>query len=315
MRMQSTNYIKIKNVTKSFGDVVAVSNLSLKVKKGSITGFLGPNGAGKSTTLKIIMGELKSNKEGLVRVIGEDPWNNLSLKRKIGYVSEFEDIYPFLTAKKYIEIMAQFYMSKVEAKKRTKVLLDLVNLKSDIAGKKPIGSFSKGMKQRMKVATALINDPELLILDEPFGGLDPLARREMKNLIFELNELHGKTILISSHILYEIEELSSQMILIHRGQTIASGKPNKIVEIIDRYPHTIHFEGDITYLKIMAKKIIEEDIVQTVTFKDQNLEVITHKPSEFYKRATNIIAENDLYISHMESKTDSVEAIFEYLTA
>ncbi|MHA2295055.1 MAG: ABC transporter ATP-binding protein [Candidatus Hodarchaeales archaeon] len=302
------------NVTKSFDDVVAVSRLSARVKRNSVTGFLGPNGAGKSTTLKLIMGEIKPNNGKLI-VMGEDPFNNNNLKRQIGYVSEYVDLYPWMSGKKFVTSMARLNMTTKEASKAAAEALRMVGIE---AGDRAIGSYSKGMKQRVKVAAAIVHEPQLLIMDEPFGGLDPIGRREMKRLIKKLNEL-GVTVLISSHILYEIDEMSTHMILIHRGQTVAEGKPSKIIEIIDHYPHTIQFRGRQEPLKQLAQELLGEEIVQTVNVlsPDDNgsqLNVVTEKPSVFYKSVTRIVAENNIKLNHMESKTDNIEAIFEYLT-
>ncbi|MFW9992603.1 MAG: ABC transporter ATP-binding protein [Candidatus Odinarchaeota archaeon] len=309
--------ITLDDVTKNFDEVVAVSRLTARLKANSVTGLLGPNGAGKSTTLKLIMGEIKPS-SGTIRVMGENPFDNYRIKQKIGYVSEYLDIYPWMAGRKLVQSLARLHMPREEASKAAAAALKMVGLNEE-AVDRPTGSYSKGMKQRLKVAAAILHEPELLILDEPFGGLDPLGRREMKQLIKRLNDTAGVTILISSHILYEIEEMSTHMILIHRGQTIAEGKPAKIIEIIDAYPHSILFRGKQETLKRLAQELLEEEIVQTVNVlePDNNssqLDVITEKPSVFYKAVTRIVAENNIKIDHMESKTDNIEAIFEYLT-
>lgn len=306
--------IEINDVTKYFDDVVAVSRLKMHVKEGSVTGFLGPNGAGKSTTLKLIMGELKTN-NGTVSVMGEDPWNNLKLRMHLGYVSEYDDFYPWMNAKRFVTSMATFYMPFEEAKRASLETLKLVGLDTD----KPIGSYSKGMKQRVKVAAAIVHSPEVLIMDEPFGGLDPLRRREMKKLISNLRENQGVTVLISSHILYEIDEMSSHMILIHRGQNVAEGRPNDIVELIDRYPHQILFRGIPEELTRLTKLLLDERIIKSVTVSEyeknrSQLHIITEKSKQFYETVTRVIAENGIKIEHLESLTDNVESIFEYLT-
>ncbi len=304
--------IELVEVSKSFEDVVAVSRLSMSAKSG-VTGFLGPNGAGKSTTLKLIMGEIKPDL-GTVRVFDENPFNNAKLKKKIGYCSEHDDLYLWMRGKQFITSLARFMMPSEEAKRAADVALTQVGLK---ANDKKIKAYSKGMRQRLKVAAAIVHNPELLVCDEPFGGLDPLGRREMKYLILDLHK-QGVTILISSHILYELDEMSSRMVLIHRGQTLAEGPPNEILNIIDQFPHQIKVHASLKTLKAYSKLLVDEEVVHSISFERKdgqiNLLIETHNPNEFYSVSTRIIAENHLSIEHLESQTDNIEAIFDYLT-
>jgi len=305
--------IEIENVSKSFGDVVAVSRLSMSVKFGSVTGFLGPNGAGKSTTLKLIMGEIRPD-TGSIQVNGEDPLNNAPLKEKIGYVSEHEDLYPWMKGKQFVTSLAKLLLPRERAELAAKEAIKQVGL--SVKGKR-IRAYSKGMKQRLKVAAAIVHNPELLILDEPFGGLDPLGRRDMKELISELHQ-QGVTVLISSHILYELEQMSTRMVLIHRGQRLAEGAPSDILNLIDQFPHQILLRAPYSELQQLSKLLIEENIVKSITFnpdKDpKDLVIITETPSKFYPTVTQLIAKNGLLIRHLESQTDNIEAIFDYLT-
>ena len=305
--------IELRNVSKSFGDVVAISNLSMHVKTGSITGFLGPNGSGKSTTLKCVMGEIFTDL-GMVKVFGENPINNRKLKQRIGYVSEHDDLYPWMKGKQFVSSLARLLVPREEAEHAAKEAIKKVGLA--VKGKK-IRAYSKGMKQRLKVAAAIVHNPDLLILDEPFGGLDPLGRREMKKLVSDLNQ-DGVTILISSHILYELDQMSTRMILIHRGQTLAEGAPSEILELIDQFPHQISIHAPIDQLKNLSKLMIDESIISSLNYDMDktatNLVAITNNPKKFYPTVTKLIAENDLFIEHLESTTDNIEAIFEFLT-
>lgn len=304
--------IELHEVSKSFGDVVAVSRLSMTAKTG-VTGFLGPNGAGKSTTLKLMMGEIRPD-TGKVRVFDENPINNAVLKRRIGYVSEHEDLYPWMKGKQFVSSLAKLILPREQAEIAAREALAKVGLA--VKGKR-IKSYSKGMKQRLKVASAIVHHPDLLILDEPFGGLDPLGRREMKQLVSELNQ-DGVTVLISSHILYELDEMSTRMVLIHRGQALAEGPPEEVLNLIDQFPHQILFRAPRNELQKLSKLLIEEDIIKTITFSSdktiKDLIVITDTPRTFYPAATRLIAENGLLINHLESQTDNIEAIFDFLT-
>ncbi len=303
--------IELTEVSKAFGDVVAISRLSMSAKNG-VTGFLGPNGSGKSTTLKLIMGELYPD-DGVVRVFDENPINNASLKKRIGYVSEHEDLYPWMKGKQFITSLAKLTLPREQAETAAKEAIKKVGL--SVKGKR-IKAYSKGMKQRLKVAAAIVHHPDLLILDEPFGGLDPIGRRDMKELISELHQ-EGVTVLVSSHILYELDEMSTRMVLIHRGQTLAEGPPAEILNIIDQFPHQILFKAPFNELQQLSKYLIDKDIVNTITFKrDKNnvdLVITTDNPNSFYSAATQVIAENDLLIKHLEVQTDNIESIFEFL--
>lgn len=305
--------IELQEVSKSFGDVVALSRLTMTSTVGQVTGFLGPNGAGKSTTLKLIMGEIRPD-IGVVRVFDENPFNNALLKKRIGYVSEHDDLYPFMKGKQFVRSLARFVLPREQAEAAAKEALSKVGL--SVKGKR-IGAYSKGMKQRLKIAAGIAHHPDLLILDEPFGGLDPLGRREMKQLVSELNQ-QGVTVLISSHILYELDEMSTRMVLIHRGQALAEGPPEEILNLIDQFPHQILFQAPPEELHTLSKLLIEEEIVKSMTFNKEkereDLVVITETPSTFYPTVTRVIAENGLLITHLESQTDNIEAIFDYLT-
>ncbi|MHA1976985.1 MAG: ABC transporter ATP-binding protein [Candidatus Hodarchaeales archaeon] len=305
--------IELENVSKAFGDVVAISNMSMHVKTGSITGFLGPNGSGKSTTLKCAMGEIFPDL-GIVRVFGENPVNNIKIRRRTGYVSEHDDLYPWMKGKQFVSSLARLLLPREEAEQAAKEALKKVGLA--VKGKK-IHAYSKGMKQRLKVAAAIVHNPDLLILDEPFGGLDPLGRREMKKLVSEINQ-DGVTVLISSHILYELDQMSTRMSLIHRGQTLAEGAPSEILELIDQFPHQILIHAPIDQLKNLSKLMIDESIISSLNYNmdkvSTKLVAITNNPKEFYPKVTQLIAENSLFIEHLESTTDNIEAIFEYLT-
>lgn len=305
--------IELNEVSKSFSDVVAVSRLTMHVKKGSVTGFLGPNGAGKSTTIKLAMGEIRPD-IGIVRIMDENPFNNATLKRQIGYVSEHDDLYSWMKGKQFVSSVARLQLPREEAERAAKQAIKQVGL--TVKGKK-IRAYSKGMKQRLKIAAAIVHSPELLILDEPFGGLDPLGRRDMKLLVRGLNQ-KGITILISSHILYELDEMSTRMVLIHRGQTLAEGAPSDILNLIDQFPHQILIQAPSEMLQKFSQLLIGENIINSIAFKGEkgkeSLLVTTEDPGNFYPAATKLIAQNNLLIHHLESQTDNIEAIFDYLT-
>ena len=213
--------ISIKNLRKFFGDKIVLKNVNLEVDKGELIGYIGPNGAGKSTTIKIILG-LIEDYEGEIKILGQDIRNDsIEYKRKIGYVPETGDIYENLTAREYLTFIGELYgMEYEKVDKKAKRLMDLFGIK-DIYDSR-IESYSKGMKQKTLIISALINDPDILFLDEPLGGIDANSIMVFKEVLNELIK-DGKTIFYSSHIMEVVETLSNRIILINNGEIIADG--------------------------------------------------------------------------------------------
>ncbi len=212
--------ILLENVTKNFNDFTAVNELSFEVKAGDIYGFLGPNGSGKSTTLRMIMALIKPT-SGSIRLFGQSLQENRSeIMRKIGCIIEKPDFYGYLSAKENMKLFARAHLLTYTTKQYDD-LFSLVGLKGRELDK--VKTFSHGMKQRLGLAQALIHDPELIILDEPNTGLDPQGIIDLRNLIMTLNKERGKTILFSSHILSEVQEICSNMVVINKGKVVVQG--------------------------------------------------------------------------------------------
>jgi ABC-2 type transport system ATP-binding protein len=222
--------IKITKLTKSYGKQKVVENLSLEIKKGEIFGFLGPNGAGKTTAMKVIVG-LNQPDDGKVEIEGNN-LEKLASRQIIGYMPENANYYDHLAAEEFLIFMINLFANKKskvknqksELKLKIQKLLELVGLKD--VGKKPIQEFSKGMKQRLGLAQALINNPDYLFLDEPLDGLDPIGRLEFKKIFLTLKK-QGKTIFLNSHILSDIEEICDKIGIINKGKLIYSGEIKK----------------------------------------------------------------------------------------
>lgn len=229
--MEQPSVIEIINLSKTFRDfwgrpkVKAVSNLSLDIKKGEVFGLLGPNGSGKSTTIKMILGLLFPS-SGLIRVFGKSP-RDVRVKMLIGYMPEESNLYRFLNAEETLDFYGRLfdYPSK-ERVYRTKALLELVGLTRE--RRRPLSEYSKGMSRRIGLAQALVNDPELAILDEPTTGLDPLGTREVKDLILDLKR-RGKTVLLCSHLLADVEDVCDRIGILYGGKLIALGKVNELL--------------------------------------------------------------------------------------
>ncbi|RYY38791.1 MAG: ABC transporter ATP-binding protein [Chitinophagaceae bacterium] len=252
--MQRVLTIETKNLTHRFADKqVVLHDISLQVPKGSVYGFLGPNGAGKTTTLRLLLGLLRSQ-QGSIRLFGLDPaTDRMAILKRLGSLIEQPSLYGHLTAKENLEVYRRIYGA---SKERVGAVLALVDLAA--TGKKKAKQFSLGMKQRLSIAIALLHRPELLILDEPTNGLDPNGIIETRELIRRLNREEGVTIIVSSHILAEVEKMATHVGIIHRGRlrfqgtltelhALQSGKSQLYLETSDNEAalHLLQGEGAV----------------------------------------------------------------------
>jgi ABC-type multidrug transport system ATPase subunit len=220
MTFSSEKIIEVKHLVKHYGKFKALEDVSFEVYKGDVLGFLGPNGAGKSTTIRAILSLIKPT-SGEIKLFGKDPVNDHKyIFSRIGCIVEKPDFYLYLSAQKNLEIFAR--LTGVELKKnRITEIIDFVGLKG--REKDKLKGFSNGMKQRLGIAQTLIHDPELIILDEPTTGLDPQGILDIRNLILQLKNEYNKTILLSSHLLSEIELIANRMVIINKGKTLVQG--------------------------------------------------------------------------------------------
>ncbi|MCE1201123.1 MAG: ABC transporter ATP-binding protein [Bacteroidia bacterium] len=227
MQEHQQTVVALRDLSKSFGQINAVDNLSLSVCRGDIYGFLGPNGSGKSTTIRMMLSLIRPD-SGEVLLFGERLTDhNRSILRKVGALIERPDFYNYLSAYRNLEILAGY--SGVDAdKKKIFALLEMVGLYGREHSK--VKTFSQGMKQRLGIAQALLHEPELIILDEPVNGLDPQGIRDMRELILRLNREHGKTLIISSHILREMELVANRMVVISKGRVVAEGNVHELIK-------------------------------------------------------------------------------------
>lgn len=301
--------IMMENISKTYGRIHALSGINLALS-GGVTGILGMNGAGKSTMFKILMGKLKPS-SGQVRLFGTDPWKNPAPYSRVGFVPENEKMYDWMTAHQFISTFARLNgLTRVDSAKEADRVLDFVGL-SDVAHKQ-IGRYSKGMRQRTKIAHALVNDPDLIILDEPLQGCDPLARTTIMNVIRELGRM-GRTVVVSSHILSEIERITEQIVILHHGKLIALGNLYAIREKLDKIPHTIEVECDDP--RRLAKDLIEIDCVTGVIFSGSAiLSIQTHNLGEIHSLLPKVIVSNGHKVSRIDNPDDDLESILGYLT-
>jgi ABC-2 type transport system ATP-binding protein len=296
------------HVSKWYGQVIGLNDVTLRVSPG-ITGLLGPNGAGKSTFMKLITGQLKPSK-GTIRVLSEPIWQNPALYTRIGFCPEQDAFYERMTGLEWVVALVRLNgLTEETAIGMARRAIGMVDL-ADAAGKK-IGAYSKGMRQRIKLAQALAHDPELLILDEPLAGMDPLARRKTIRLIKDWGRA-GRSVIVSSHILHEIESMTSNILLINQGRILAEGNVHQIRDLIDEHPHTVHVKADET--RALARALLAEDHVLSLKFENEALVVQTGRPDAFYARLTAIAASGELGAIHeVTSPDDNLQAVFKYL--
>ena len=300
--------IAADHLSKWYGQVIGLNDVSVSLPPG-ITGLLGPNGAGKSTFMKLVTGQLKPSK-GTIHVLGEPIWNNPSLYFRIGFCPEQDAFYERMTGLEWVSALVRLNgVEEREADAMARRALEAVEL-SDAADKK-IGAYSKGMRQRVKMAQALAHDPELLILDEPLSGMDPLARRRTIRLVKEWARA-GKSILVSSHILHEIESMTANILLINQGRILAEGNVHQIRDLIDEHPHTVYIKADQP--RGLAREFLAHDDVLSLKFEEDAVVVQTGRPDSFYARLTELAASGSLGAIHeVTSPDDNLQAVFKYL--
>lgn len=298
--------IEVKNLLKEYGEQKAVNNISFKVSKGEIVGFLGPNGAGKSTTMKIITGYLQQT-GGEAWVCGinvaEQP---LETKKKIGYLPELNALYYDMYIREYLGFVAEIH--KVETPKaKIESVIELTGLK--IESKKKIGQLSKGYKQRVGLAAALIHDPEVLILDEPTSGLDPNQIIEIRDVIKKQGQ--NKTVLFSSHILQEVEAMCDRVIIINKGQLVADDKLSNLQKGSEGN-HTVV----VAFKESVDKRLLEKlnGVSKVEQLQNNQYKLQTAIPEAVRKQLMEIALQQNLNIVSLQSENQSLETIFKTLT-
>ena len=303
-----TPIVQAEHLSKWYGQVSGLNDVTVSIPPG-ITGLLGPNGAGKSTFMKLMTGQLKPS-QGSIRVLGASLWNSPEAFSRIGFCPEQDAFYDRMTGLEWVTALVKLNgLSEAEADAAARRAIDLVDL-SDAAGKK-IGAYSKGMRQRVKLAQALVHDPEILFLDEPLTGMDPLQRRKTIRLVKDWAK-RGRHVIVSSHILHEIEVMTSNILLITNGRILAEGNVHQIRELIDTHPHTVHIKAADP--RALAARLIHDEGVTRVAFDTDALTVETRQPDAFYRRITDLAASREAgAIAEVTSPDDNLQAVFSYL--
>lgn len=302
--------IVLEHASRWYGQVIGVNDVSCRFDAG-VTALLGPNGAGKSTMMKLITGQLRPT-TGIVTAFGMAPFANTKVFRRLGYGPEIENLYDQITGTEFVTMLA------VMAGLRGAALKAAVAKAIETVGMAPnadrhIGGYSKGMRQRIKVAQAIVHDPDVIILDEPLNGLDPGGRREITNLLGSLGE-QGKCVVVSSHILYEVEQMTRNIVLMNHGRLLAQGDIYQIRSLIDAHPHRVAIGSERP--RALAQRLLDMPDILSVRFDphaEDSLEIETGAPDRFYDTFPSLVLDGGFHVTRFESPDNNLEAVFRYL--
>jgi len=297
--------LAVHHVSRWFGNVVAVNDISFTLGHG-VTGLLGPNGAGKSTLLHLIAGLLRPS-AGSVRIAGTPVWRRPEVYRRVGLVPERETVHPYLTGREFVQLNARLHGLQ-DVAGAVERAIETVEL-ADAAGRS-IGTYSKGMRQRIKLAGALVHEPPILLLDEPFNGLDPRQRLHMMALLRAM-AAEGRTILFSSHILEEVERLADSVLVIYAGRLAASGDFRSIRRLMTDRPHTFLVRSSDD--RRLAAALLADPVVFGAELVDGRLAVRTSEFGAFATVVPAVARANAISLFELSPGDDSLESVFSYL--
>ena len=299
--------VEASAVTKSFGNVVAVSDVTFQIGAG-ITALLGPNGAGKSTLFRMLCG-LTPPTRGTVRVLGENARTDRAVRGRIGLAPQQDALFDRLTAREFVRFAAETHaMGGAELDRAVEASLEHVDLADQTT--KMLGAFSKGMRQRVKLAAALVNDPDVLILDEPLTGLDPVQRNRMIALFNDLAS-RGKCLLVSSHVLDEVARLGSNVIVISQGRLAASGDYHALRGLMDDRPHRIRVRTDAT--RRLGAAFVERGLADAIEISAGEVVASTLDVDSFGREAAPLAVELGAQLNEVVPLDDDLESVFRYL--
>lgn len=305
----STIVLQTEKLSKWYGTILGISDIQLQIGTG-IKGLLGPNGAGKSTLMKLATGQLKPS-IGRITVFGEDVFGNQNLFRRIGFAPEYDSCYMEMSGLGFVSFMARLHgLERSAAAEKAAAAMEMVGLSE--SGGRRVKTYSFGMRQRLRIAAAMVHEPELLMLDEPLRGVDPLWRIRIIRLIKEY-EKAGRTVIVSSHILPEIEAMTNDIILIHQGKVFAEGNIQLIRDMIDRHPHQVFIRSADP--RAVAREFLDCSFVQGMEFDaaGDGLTIRTHNRDQFYDRLTMLVAEQELPVEEISAPDDNLQAVFDYI--
>ncbi len=304
----ATPLLEARRVCKWFGEVIAVNDVSLSLGPG-VTGLLGLNGAGKTTLFKLLAGLIVPS-QGEILIAGRQLRREVGLFREVGFCPESDALFDWLTAREFLELMNRLLgFAATECRRRADEALALVRLQQ--AADRRIGGFSKGMRQKLKMAQALAHDPRIVFLDEPLNGMDPVSRREIIDLVRGLGE-QGRCVVVSSHVLPEVESMTERIVLIHRGRVVASGDVAEIREAIHDRPTVVAISTPEPrrWASLLAGR---DEVVGVELDPEGRVVARTEHAAEFYRSLPRLAVSEGLPVTAVETLDDSLQAVFDYL--
>ncbi len=304
-----TEVVRADNTTKRYGEVLGLNGFTAVFGQG-ITALIGPNGSGKSTFFRLLTGQLRAD-SGQLSVLGLDPWTRRADSADVGYCPEHPAVYGWMTPLEFVTYLLRLDgFPRATALERATEAVGTVGL-SDVAHRRLRG-FSKGMRQRVKIAQALAHDPALLLLDEPLNGLDPVGRVQLLEL-FEKLAATGHHLIVSSHVLYEVERLTEEIVMISNGRVLATGNVHRLRDALDAHPHSIALRAKEP--RRLAERLTAWENVTSVEITEPDrLTVRTRTPDAFYRDFPNLVLESGLDVYEMSSPDDNLEAVFRFLS-
>ena len=301
--------IVFEGVSKFYGEILGVNRVNLAIAPG-ITSLVGPNGSGKTTLMNLMTGLLRPTR-GTISVLGTSPHDPEKLFRKVGYCSQFDSFPRGMTGREFIE----FYLSvhgyaRGEVRDLTQAALERVSMQD--ASERKVAGYSKGMRQRIRLAQSIAHNPSVLILDEPLNGLDPMARAEIIRL-FQSLAAEGLYLVISSHILHEVDMMSDTVVLMHNGYVVAEGDVHGVRDEIEEHPMQILVRCDRP--QVLAARLFEHEHVTEARIHDdrRGLFVKTRRPDDFYLLLNRLVTENNLQVESVAPADDDLSAVYQYL--
>lgn len=300
--------IRLEGVTKLYKTVIGVNDINLDLPPGTY-GLLGPNGSGKTTLINLILGQLKPT-IGSVRLFDTNPWKRSKLLSRVGLCPAMEVTYPRITGLEWVTYMTELHgFQRADARRRAISVLEQVNLSH--AMERPMRSYSLGMRQRAKIAQSMAHDPELLILDEPFSGLDPIGRREMIDLL-KTWAGNGRSLILASHILHEVEAIRPSFLLISGGRLLASGTPEEVRTILANSPFKLRFRSK--QAKQLSAELLTHCDIESIIFEDAHtFTVATQRAAQVYALLPELSVNQGIEIDEVSSSDDSLKSLFSTL--
>ncbi|HUR67843.1 MAG TPA: ABC transporter ATP-binding protein [Candidatus Thermoplasmatota archaeon] len=310
MTAGSHEVLQARDLSRWYGEVIGLNGVTFETREG-LVGLLGPNGSGKSTLLNLVTGQLRPS-NGELRVLGETPWHNRALMGRIGFVPEIDTFWEWMTGFDFVARLTRLHgFDRSEAQERARSALTQVQLQAD-AWQRPLGTYSRGMRQKAKIAQAIAHDPALLVLDEPLTGADPISRKHL-NEVIKARAAAGVKVVFSSHILHEVEALTDEVLVLSRGRLVARGRVEAIRRLIDERPHKIRVQ--VSEPRALARELVDERGVVSIRLGPEPsvLTVETTDPDRFGERVPRLCLDKGLRLTHVSASDASLQAVFDYL--